>query len=161
MKSEYLLYRTAESSAEMYADYVDNCEANGNTPQGDHSDDYYDYISRCDEMWAEDFRWELEHSAPSGKVVVTGTIGGWRGRFDIEPKVFENLYDAVMACCRGLDRVEVVQRRSTIEVRGAHHDGNNSFSVNLLNDRGIFTANGDLSNRRYHQTLRGHIFGWD
>lgn len=90
--------------------------------------------------------------------VVCGSLGLWYGRREICPEKFSSLSDAIRAALRSADYYEIKQVNGHIEVTAVHHDGRNYFEIYLLNEKGLFTQNGNLENRRYHRAIKGYIF---
>ena len=100
----------------------------------------------------------LEYSKYNQPCVVLGSVGPWRGRFDIETEKCETLVDALKKCLNGVDFSKITLTKGKIEVIGIHHDGRNYFDIHLLNERGQKTIKGDLSNRRYHKKIDDYLF---
>lgn len=100
----------------------------------------------------------LEYSKYNQPCVVLGSVGTWRGRFDIESVKCETLVDALHKCLNGADFSKITLTNGKIEVIGIHHDGRNCFDIVLLNELGQKTIKGDLSNRRYHKKIDDYLF---
>lgn len=99
----------------------------------------------------------IDYSNENWDCVVCGVIDMWNGRKEIYPTRFPCLTDAIRATIYQADFIEIKQVNGHIEVKAAHHDGTNAFQIYLLNENGITTENGDLSNRRYHRAIKGSI----
>lgn len=143
---------------EMYESYIEFCEMNECEVQDDNSQDFFDYIDETIERDWSDFNENLKCSEYNTECVVYGAVGTWMGKREIMPKRFETLSEAVMACVSDCDYITIEQDCSKILVTACHHDGTNTFTINLLNDKGINTENGDLSKRCYHRTLKDYLF---
>lgn len=159
MKKEVTLFSNDYNYSELYREYLDYCEDNGIEPQEDGSREYWDWVSEMERIYWEDLMDNLKYSKYSNNpVVVCGRLGLWNGSPEIEPKRFDNIIDAIMACCSNCDYITIKQYYSTIQVSASHHDGTNNFDIHFLNDKGLFTEKGDLSNRRYHLTIKEYLF---
>lgn len=166
MKKAITLIDTLDDGI-TYAEVVEYCEMNDEEIPQENSAEHYAIASTIVDWEIEDFWDNLKAiSDDLGAVVVFGSIGRWNGRYDINAKAFDNLYDAVLACLDCCDYYKVEQKHSAIEVCGYHHDGHNDFTIKFLNDKGLdakdknkyYGRNIDLTNRRYHKTLNEIIF---
>lgn len=71
--------------------------------------------------------------------LIEGSLGLWDGRHIIESKYFEDLDSAIDACISGSIndvKVELDLEHGTIEVSAYHHDGCNTFTIELLSKKG-------------------------
>lgn len=143
----------------MYDAYLEYCADNGYEAKGDNSSEYFGFVADCEAQDWEDLWENFKYSKLSDvKCVVLGTVGRWTGQHDVVPTVFDSLHDAVWACVRNCDYIKITQDCSTIRVKSTHHDGTNYFDIKFLNDKGCYTKNGNLNNRRYHLTLTDYLF---
>lgn len=111
------------------------------------------------EMEIEDFFSNIKYSSiKDEKVVILGTLGLWNGTHDIIPVICDNIEIAINKCINNMDDFKISQENGSICVEAYHHDGTNNFTIKLLNEKGINTTNGDLTNRRYHKRFKGYIF---
>lgn len=147
-----------------YDVYIEHCEINDLTPQGEDSEDFY----RVNE-WYRSADWEnlltdLRYSKVNNyKWVVSGTLGLWNGRHEIVPKLFNNLIDALNACFGKCDDIIITKSHSVIKVTALHHDGRNYFELRALSDLGEERANkydGNISfkNKENLRTLDKWLF---
>lgn len=68
--------------------------------------------------------------------VVTGSLGLWNGRHDIDAKHFPTLDKAINACVSGCDCIIIAENEGVINIKGIHHDGTNYFEIHKLNEKG-------------------------
>lgn len=84
--------------------------------------------------------------------VVTGSLGLWDGRHDIDTKHFPTLDRAINACISGCDYIIITENEGVINIKGIHHDGTNCFEIHKLNAKGYDThceSDNDLNNEKY------------
>jgi hypothetical protein len=83
--------------------------------------------------------------------VVTGSLGLWDGRHDIDTKHFPTLDRAINACISGCDYIIITENEGVINIKGIHHDGTNNFEIHKLNDKGYdaHCDDKDLNNEIY------------
>ena len=114
-----------------YYEYVESCQMNGQTPQGEDSEDFHRW---CDDMAAENYQSDISNLKASPFIqrpfVVTGTVGRWNGSFPVTTRFFEE-FDEAFASVTGGDTVDVEVRYCTqyIAVAGHHHDATNHFQL--------------------------------
>ena len=93
---------------------------------------------------------------------IVGSVGTWRGRFEIEPTFCNNIVDAVYKCMDGCELRSIERIGNRIDISVYHHDGSNSFSIYFLSDIGEdrYYRNGDVSlkNKRNIFSLPQWIF---
>ena len=53
----------------------------------------------------------------------------WWGRPTIEPKKFDTLWDAIVACAQDVNDIIVTLEKGILKVQGLHHDGTNVFTI--------------------------------
>lgn len=135
-KNVYVLMDTRDYPT--YEDYVDYCEVNDCEPQGEDSNDYWEYVAECQQIWQEDELSNMDYSK-DGKCpcLITGELGLWNGRPTIYPTRAESMSKAVMRCARSGDDFKVTFNHGVIEVDVMHHDGTNHFEIRKLSKRGI------------------------
>ena len=83
--------------------------------------------------------------------VVTGSLGLWDGRHEIDAKHFPTLDRAIVACISGCDYIIITENEGVINIKGIHHDGTNNFEIHKLNDKGYdaHCDDKDLNNEKY------------
>ena len=113
-----------------YSDYVESCEANDITPQGEDSDDFHRWCAETAARQYEDDILQLKAlPALRRPFVVTGTVGRWNGRFDIIPKLYDSFEEAFDEAIAGAQDVDVRYCTQYISVAGHHHDDTNHFQL--------------------------------
>ena len=67
-----------------YDEYKENCEANNIEPQGENSNDFWDYVSERRSIEYDSFVLNMENSAKDQQpCLLTGSCGLWNGRREI------------------------------------------------------------------------------
>lgn len=116
-------------------EYEEACEVNGWEP-GDE-DDFYEWCREETDINFEDDLENIkcckEYNIP---VVITGHLGLWWGKPEIEPVRMETVYDAIMRCMDKADYVTVEWNDGEVIVYATHHDGTNVFTINALSKKG-------------------------
>jgi hypothetical protein len=150
-----VLYNDYDYSLEEYENYYkEELEIEEITDKNK----FYEWLYDTFNMDIQDLFVNLEHSKYNQPCVVLGSVGTWRGRFDIENTKYDTLVDALKDCLNGADFSKIILTNGKIEVIGIHHDGTNCFDIVLLNELGQKTIKGDLSNRRYHKKIDDYLF---
>lgn len=118
-----------------YEDYKEWCEDMGETPCEEHSSAYIDWINRMVEDYWDDLLANIKSSKNNGRCVITGSLGLWWGRPEIEEVECETLVDAIKKCNQN-DYIEVFENEEdgSVEVHSIHHDGTNVFNIYPLKD---------------------------
>ena len=138
-----------------YEDYLEYCEANEIEPCSEDSQSYWDWVYEMISMDVEDAYSNIDYKQDKNTtVVITGTLGLWNGRPDIEPVFVESesvfhyatkqrsyssaLTLAIQKCAEGMDDVECYldDEAGYVEVIGHHHDGSNHFYIHKLSEFG-------------------------
>lgn len=123
-----------------YDSYEEFCEINGIEPQGEDSDDFYDWCSEeaeeqynCD---MDEIRTCKEYNVPC---IITGHLGLWDGCHKIVPVKMDSIYDAIIKCYGRdtLSNLKVNFEDGKIVVYYSHHDGTNIFTIYALNESGV------------------------
>ena len=146
MAKPYVLFDS--HAVRSYEDYIEFCKEDNTEPQGEDSADYFDFINCMKDIDFHDFMLIAKNSKYyKRKWAVEGTFSLWNGQKDIEPKVFDNLLDAIKACVRKCNDFKITKNCSTIEVEGTHHYGTNCFTIKCLSDLGEnrYNDNGQVS----------------
>ena len=139
---------------EYWNEYLDYCECDG-IDCSNHtidSNEFYDWL--CDTLSFEfsDLKDEIKYSNNNTECVVTGSVGRWNGNFNIEPRKFDTLIDAIDTCIINCDNITISECNGTIIINGYHHDGSHCFYINKLNEKGINCDDESLlNNKMYHE----------
>lgn len=67
-----------------------------------------------------------------GRWKITGTLGLWDGRHDIEPVEMDSLKEAVEKCFGSNDYIKLMTNGELYFVDGVHHDGTNRFVISRI-----------------------------
>lgn len=149
MKQKEFILWSSEIDEDMAQDlYKETCEANDWTleERPSFSDWLEDYQS---ELW-NDFKTEIQSF---GDCVLVGTIQRWNGRINGQAR-YSSVLSAILKCIEGMDFVEVKWNDGHLEIEAVHHDGTNTFSLYLLNSKGINAGDkANLSNKTYHKRI--------
>lgn len=120
-----------------YESYEEFCEGNGIEPQGEDSDDFYDWCSEeaeeqynCD---MDNIRYCKEYNVPC---IITGNLGLWDGSHEIVPERMDTIYDAIERCWDRDGNLQVNFEDGKIVVYHSHHDGTNIFTIYALTESG-------------------------
>ena len=112
-----------------YEDYLEFCEINEIEPDDENSNAFYEWLAEERENAFGDLEMNLSFSKFNGPVTVCGSLGLWWGRPTIEPKKFDTLWDAIVACAQDVDDIIVTLEKGILKVQGLHHDGRNVFTI--------------------------------
>lgn len=136
-KVKFVLFDTMEDFS--YEDYKEDCICNNREPQGEDSQDYWDYVSYMRQTYYEEAMSEVKHAKElNTPVLITGTLGLWNGRPNIYPQRDENVHDAIQRCWgRDIQDMDVTFEDGVFYVKAYHHDGTNCFEIHKLSKRGI------------------------
>ena len=161
MAKPYVLFDSREERT--YEDYLDFCKANNIEPQGEDSEDYHEIVEEMKSWDYNDLLSNIKHCVYNRqKWVAEGTLGLWNGQREIVPKVFDSLFEAIIACTHRCDYIKITKNHRTIEVEATHHDGTNYFTLKCLSDLGEirYGNNGQVSlnNRKNIMTLPQWLF---
>lgn len=128
--------------------------------------DIFNYIHYdLDGQW-NDFFTNLKYSKFSDEYcVITGVLGLWYGHRKIVSVGCEDLEYAIKKCLRNMDYGIIKQVGGHLEVTGIHHDGENTFEIHLLNNKGIDAlyrikngyGNANLACRCYHKAIKDYL----
>lgn len=125
---------------EWYDDFVDWCVENGYNPDlyDDESDLFHEWVQDSLSMEWDDFINEIQYLGNNNtECVVSGFVGRWNGRFEIVPKRFSNLVDAIMQCVEDCDYIVITTSEDgELHIISTHHDASNEFYIHKLNDLG-------------------------
>lgn len=137
---------------EQYFNYViEDLETYGLTCdwEKDNEQDFYDWECTQKQQDLDDLLLNLNFSKPIKDRIcaIVGSVGTWRGRFEIEPTFCNNIVDAVYKCIDGCELRSIDRIGNRIDISVYHHDGSNSFSIYFLSDIGEdrYLRNGNVS----------------
>ena len=132
------LIDTLNFNGYTYDDYQDWCVEENIEAGDDNSMEYYEWLDDQTRQDYEDFIENIKYSKVCNTpCVVTGTIGRWNGDFEIIPKLFQNLHDAIKTCGENCNDIIVESENGVVYARCYHHDGHHSFEIRPLNDDGL------------------------
>ena len=120
-----------------YEEYVMECEDNGIEPGSSDSEEYAewvdDYVRANWDADLDNIKYCKEYNVP---VTITGTLGLWWGKPEIQPVDMDSVYDAVKKCIGGdAEFVTVYFDDGKITVHAHHHDGCNCFTISAKEGR--------------------------
>lgn len=146
-------------------DYKNYCLDNDIEYDENNDSDYYNWVGMEEEL---DFDCMLDNCTYSKYknycVLVEGSIGTWRGRFEHDQSMFGSFKDAIYACigrsCE-IDKIERIGNR--IEVTATHHDGRNYHTLYFLTPLGEyrFKNNGQVSPRNKENIVPLGKYVWE
>lgn len=123
--------------SEFFEEYKEWAEMNDIEHGDEDSNVFHEWVYETLAVYWEDMLANLECDDNNNvDCVVTGVVGRWNGTFDIEPKHFSTLKDAIMACVENCDYIIITEEDGTINVTSIHHDASNSFTIHKLNEKG-------------------------
>jgi hypothetical protein len=154
--TKQLLY---DSTREVeYEEYFDYCFVNDIEPMGEESEDYYDYVVKVRDWEWDDFLCNIVYSEVNEyEWLITGTVGTWRGEFDVYPTIEPSLEHAIISCIGRGDCEAIIEKcGNTISVEIIHHDGRNHFSLVALTEDGAdrFRRHGEVSLKRKENVVK-------
>ena len=130
MENEIVYLDTYCEGGYSYDEYVDWCHDMEIEPAEEQSEEYWRWIAQQIEDDVECFFENLKYANDvNGECVVSGTLGLWDGRHEIEPKEFDTLEKAIKACWSNADYVTITGKDGVIYVEAMHHDGTNRFEI--------------------------------
>ena len=123
----------------------------------DNDTDFMDWESTQKGYDFDDLITNLNYSPIKNKMcVIVGSVGTWRGRFEIEPYFCKDIETAIQKCVEGCEIRSIIRKGNHIEVNVYHHDGSNSFNIFVLNDLGEtrYRNNGEVSIHNSQNTFK-------
>lgn len=138
MSREITYLDTFGNGGYTYEDFVDYCKEQNWDMQEDeleipaeYSASYWEWVrAQIDddiECFFENLKYEK--GVVQEPCIVTGTLGLWWGRPDIEPTEIRDLATAVRKCWGDCEYVKVTGKDGVVHVEAAHHDGTNYFEI--------------------------------
>ena len=123
----------------------------------DNDTDFMDWESTQKGYDFDDLITNLNYSPIKNKMcVIVGSVGTWRGKFEIEPYFCKGIETAIQKCVEGCEIRSIIRKGNHIEVNVYHHDGSNSFNIFVLNDLGEsrYRENGKVSIHNSQNTFK-------
>ena len=150
MARKEVLFNEEDYTREYYLDTLkmlkeDDMECDW---EEDNETDFMDWESTQKGYDFDDLIMNLNYSTIKYKMcVIVGSVGTWRGRFEIEPCFCKDIETAIHKCVDGCEIRSIIRKGNHIEVNVYHHDGSNSFKIFVLNDLGLsrYRRNGKVS----------------
>lgn len=146
-------------------DYKLYCEDNNMEYDETNDSDYYAWLS---DQEGFDFETMLDDCTYSKyknySVLVEGSVGTWRGRFEHDQTMFKSFKDAIYACIgRSCEIDKIVRIGNRIEVTAIHHDGRNYHTLYFLTPLGEyrFEKNGYVSPRNRKNIVPLGKYVWE
>lgn len=95
-----------------------------------------------------------EKNHDTKQYVILASIGRWDGTYD-GGKVITSMIRVIQECTQSSDYVRIYFKNGLMRIRGAHHDGTNSFRIRELTPAGeqYIENHPDMSDRELHRTL--------
>ena len=123
----------------------------------DNDTDFMDWESTQKGYDFDDLITNLNYSPIKNKMcAIVGSVGTWRGRFEIEPYFCKDIETAIYKCVEGCEIRSIIRKGNHIEVNVYHHDGSNSFNSFVLDDLGEsrYHRNGEVSIHNSQNTFK-------
>lgn len=145
------LYNENDYTEQYYYDVIDDIISIEGECRWDKDslDDRFDWECEQKEQDLDCLFMNLKYSKPikNRMCAIVGSVGTWRGRFEIEPTFCNNIVDAMYKCMNGCELRSIERIGNRIDISVYHHDGSNSFSIYFLSDIGEdrYYRNGDVS----------------
>ena len=95
----------------------------------------YEEMYHLEEMYWDDFSYELKHFFDKGNAwLLTGTLGLWDGKCKggFIFKTFDEFCKCLNDCCY----IEITDNKGHLEIKCSHHDGTNHFEIKRISDFG-------------------------
>lgn len=147
-----------------YEDYKEWCEEMDEEVYPENSEEYYQQCYRIFENDWDDFKSNMKYSKWNIPCMITGTLGLWNGRPEINPVYCGTLIEAIQKCTNNSDDAEVNLKDGYIEVLGKHHDGTNVFEIHILSKKGEMAAKRHTYDEDYNikpwwfKNIYGYLF---
>ena len=123
----------------------------------DNDTDFMDWESTQKGYDFDDLITNLNYSPIKNKTcAIVGSVGTWRGKFEIEPYFCKDIETAIYKCVEGCEIRSIIRKGNHIEVNVYNHDGSNSFNIFVLNDLGEsrYRENGKVSIHNSQNTFK-------
>ena len=159
MARKEVLFNEEDYTREYYLDTLkmlkeDDMECDW---EEDNETDFMDWESTQKGYDFDDLITNLNYSTIKYKMcVIVGSVGTWRGRFEIEHYFCKDIETAIYKCVEGCEIRSIIRKGNHIEVNVYHHDGSNSFNIFVLNDlwESRYHRNGEVSIHNSQNTFK-------
>jgi hypothetical protein len=146
---------------EWFEEFKEYCLGNDIDPtQYDEDSEYFhNWVYDTLNMYWDDFICDIKYDKDNNvDCVVVADLGLWYGRRDAV-KHFSTLKDAIYACVKNCDYINITLVDGVIKVRASHHDGTNYFEIHKLNAKGYdaYCEDEELNNEEYFDMFN---FNW-
>lgn len=143
-KKEFTLIEsslTGSYNTYKYEHYVDWCHENEVEPQGESSEDYWNWVAEEAEIDYDCFFDNLKYSqAEHGYYIITFNLGLWDGnKKGYVSHIFNSLSEAIhsaLSSSRDYLDYKVAFENGEVVVYGYHHDGTNVMTISQLSKHG-------------------------
>lgn len=146
-------------------EYKYYCEDNEIEYDETNDSEYYNWVANQEEWEFDDMMDNFKYSKYNNySVLVEGSIGTWRGRFEHNQAIFDNFKDAMYACIGRSCEIKKVERiGNRIEVIAIHHDGTNYHTLYFLTPLGEhrFRNNGKISVKNQENVVTLGKYVWE
>lgn len=147
-QKEFILWSSEIDEEDAQNLYKEACEINAWTSEERPS--FYDWLEDYQGLLWNDFKEEIQEF---GDCILFGTIQRWNGYAKGQAQ-YNTVLSAVLKCIEGMDFVEVKWVDGHLEIEARHHDGTNTFSLYLLNSKGVNAGErANLRNKTYHKRI--------
>jgi hypothetical protein len=127
------------------------------TQYNEESERFINWLYDSLSMDWDDLMTNIKHDKDNNvDCIVTGSLGLWDGRHDIDAKHFPTLDRAIVACVSGCDYITITENDGIVNIKGIHHDGTNNFEIHKLNAKGYdaHCEDKDLNNEKYFDKFK-------
>jgi hypothetical protein len=127
------------------------------TQYNEESERFINWLYDSLSMDWDDLMTNIKHDKDNNvDCIVTGSLGLWDGRHDIDAKHFPTLDRAIVACVSGCDYITITENEGIVNIKGIHHDGTNNFEIHKLNAKGYdaHCEDKDLNNEKYFDKFK-------
>jgi hypothetical protein len=146
-------------------DYRFYCDGNEIEFDETNDSDYYAWLSDQENLDFEEMLYDCMYSKLKNcSVLVEGSVGTWRGRFEHKQTTFPDFKSAIYACMgRDCEISKVVKIGNRVDVTAIHHDGRNYHSLYFLTPLGEcrFEKNGKVSVNNRENIVKLPRYMWE
>lgn len=140
-KSKQTVFPLLDTRAQFeYKEYVEWCEDNELTVHEENSSEFFDWCNtESQRNYDSDREWLAECKIGNRAFLVTGRLGLWWGKPEIDTQYSQGLLETIDKCIgKDIEDVTVLLdiQSGVIRVYAYHHDGTNMYELHLLNKNG-------------------------